>query len=108
MEPLDDQELNGLLKEWKAPQAPARLGRRVFARPVSRSRWLVRGTIRVPVPVGIAAVVILALWLFLRQSPPAPVVQAPPTGSTLADFRPVDQLEPTLVEKADETRQKSR
>ena len=111
MEPLDDQELNNLLKEWKAPGAPASLKRRVLPQPLSPWKspwqWLVKGSIRVPVPVGIAAIVVLALWFFLRQPAQPPVVQAPP-GSTLAGFRPVEQLEPTLVEKADDTQQQNK
>lgn len=103
MQPLDDQELNGLLKEWKAPLAPASLGRRVLPQPVSRWKWLITGSIRVPVPLGIAAVLLLVLWVVFRQTAPPPAVQTPP-GSTLADFQPVEQLEPSLVEVADEIR----
>jgi hypothetical protein len=102
MQPLDDEELNGLLKEWRAPMAPASLERRVLARPVSPWRWLVTGSIRIPVPLGIAAVVLLVLWVVFGQTAPPPAVQVP-NGSTLADFQPVEQLEPSLVEIADES-----
>lgn len=105
MEPLDDQELNGLLKEWTAPMAPESLRLRVLPRPVSRWKWLVTGSIRVPVPLGIAAVLLLVLWVVFRQAAPPPAVQAP-GGSTLADFQPVEQLEPSLVEIADESPQR--
>ena len=107
MEPLDDQELKSLLKEWKAPGAPSSLKSRVLPQSVSLWRWLATGSIRVPVPAGIAALVILGLWFFLSPPAPQPAVQAPLT-STLADFRPVEQLEPTLVEKTDATHQKDK
>jgi hypothetical protein len=97
MEPLDDKELKQILNKWEAPKAPARLTHRVLPQPMSWREWMFKGSIRVPVPVGVAAVVVLVLWiLFGRLAPtPAPIVQAP-TSSTLADFQPVDQLEPTI------------
>jgi quercetin dioxygenase-like cupin family protein len=57
---MDDQELNQLLREWTAPPAPPDL-RAPRAR-VSWLRWLVAGTIRVPVPAALAAVLMAAFW----------------------------------------------
>ena len=58
---MDDRELNRLLREWKAPDAPPHLRpRRAHG---SRLRWLVTGTIRVPVPVALAALLLVALWI---------------------------------------------
>ena len=58
---MDDRELNRLLREWKAPDAPPHLRpRRAHA---SWLRWLVTGTIRVPVPVALAALLLVALWI---------------------------------------------
>ena len=105
MEPLDDKELNGLLREWKAPDAPPSLQRRVLPRPRSRWRWFLTGSIRIPAPVGIAAIVILALWMAFGRPAPAPVVQAPRGASTLADFQPVEQLQPKVIERTDENGQ---
>lgn len=101
MEPLDDQELDSLFQEWKAPTAPASLERRVLPQPSSPWRWLVTGSIRVPVPLGIAAILLLVLWAVFRQPTPPPAGETL-HGSALADFRPVEQLEPNLVEIADE------
>jgi quercetin dioxygenase-like cupin family protein len=56
---MDDQELNRLLREWKAPDAPP--GLRPRRPPASPLRWLVAGTIRVPVPVAAAALLLFAL-----------------------------------------------
>ena len=96
MEPLDDNELNQLLREWDAPAAPANLRERIPLRPESRWRWLLTGSIRIPVPVGVAAVVALAIWLSVGRTPPTPVAQ-PASSITLADFQPVLQLEPRIV-----------
>ena len=96
MEPLDEQELRQLLQTWEAPAAPASLKDRVFPPRGSRWRWLLTGTIRVPVPVGLAAVVLAALWIYsglpARQPAPRPVPSV-----SLADFQPVNELEPRSV-----------
>jgi len=65
---MDDRELNRLLREWKAPDAPPGLRPRP-AQP-SWLRWLVGGTIRVPVPVAFAAVVLAALWIGSTRAEP--------------------------------------
>ena len=58
---MDDQELNRLLREWTAPDAPPDL--QPPRAPRSRLRWLITGTIRVPVPVALAALLVLAVWI---------------------------------------------
>jgi hypothetical protein len=102
MEPLDDHELNRLLREWRAPNAPSHL--RAPRRPAQAWwRWLVTGTIRIPVPVGLAAAVALVLaWIYTdgrTSSQPAiaqpPVIEQPVVS--LADFRPVDEVELRVV-----------
>jgi hypothetical protein len=95
MEPLNENELSELLRRWEAPVAPQSLEHRVLPRKASW-RWLFTGTIRIPVPVGIAAVVLLALWLYSGMPSREPVTPAP-TGVSLADFQPVRQLEPRIV-----------
>jgi hypothetical protein len=96
MEPLDEKELSPLLRQWEAPQAPHSLQWRVLPRPVSPWRWLLTGSIRIPVPVGVAAAVVFALWLLVGNTPPAPVAQ-PPASISLSDFQAVHQLEPTIL-----------
>ena len=103
MEPLDEKELSPLLRRWEAPNAPPSLERRVLPRRGSpwrwSWRWLLTGTIRVPVPVGIAAAVgLLGLWIYWPGAEHEPVAQ-PPASVTLADFQPVQQLEPTIVRR---------
>ena len=104
MEPLDEKELNALLRRWKAPDTPAGLGRRVLGHRGSWWRWLWSGTIRVPVPVlGAAFVVLLAVWIYSSASSPssdvgpAPPASGRPDPVSLADFQPVRQLEPRIV-----------
>jgi hypothetical protein len=104
MEPLDDKELNQLLRQWKAPDAPSTLERRIAPQPASPWRWLLTGSIRIPVPVGIVVVLMLVLWIMWGRSTVVPVVVQSPRG-TLADFQPVEQLQPTIVERNDENHQ---
>ena len=97
MEPLNEDELNRFLEQWRAPAAPASLADRVLPRGTRWWQWLYGGTIRVPVPVGLAILALLAAFLFFRTpvrvgSPPA----ARPTVS-LSDFQPVRQLEPRVI-----------
>ena len=95
MEPKDDPKLSELLKEWKLPDAPASLDARVLR---GRRNWLsflFTGSIRVPVPVGIA---IAALLLFmgtalLRQRVTAPAA----LPFSLVDFRPVDDPQVRVI-----------
>ena len=97
MEPLDENELNQLLRRWEAPPAPPTLRGRVFpAQKKSWWGWLLTGTVRVPVPLALAAAVLLALWIHYSR-PSSPVRVAQPSTVSLADFQPVRQLEPVLV-----------
>jgi hypothetical protein len=105
MEPFDDPELSALLREWKAPAAPPTLGARVLpARQSSRQtlwRWMLTGTVRIPVPAAAALLVLLALALYASRpaQPPAtepPVARQQPSTS-LADFRPVETVELRVV-----------
>jgi quercetin dioxygenase-like cupin family protein len=94
---MDEQELNRLLHEWKAPDAPPHL------RPprAQRSwwRWLVTGTIRVPVPVALAALLLVALWIpgrqfSMRPAPaPTPATSAPRPSGELARYALTGALE---------------
>ena len=96
MEPLDDDELNHLLRKWESPPAPPSLKQRLFPAQRSRLSWLLTGSIRIPVPALVAAAIVIALWIhYSRPAPPAHV--AAPGSVSLADFQPVRQLEPVLV-----------
>jgi quercetin dioxygenase-like cupin family protein len=71
---MDDQELNRLLREWRAPNAPPDL--RPPRAHTSRLRWLVSASIPVPVPVAVAAVLLVALWMAWPQLGPTPTQEA--------------------------------
>jgi hypothetical protein len=96
MEPLDENELNQLLRKWEGPPAPPALKQRVLATRRSKWRWLFTGSIRVPVPVLLALVLLVALWVHYSKPRVNPTVAKPATVS-LADFQPVRQLDPVLV-----------
>jgi hypothetical protein len=96
MEPLDENELNQLLRKWEAPPAPASLKDRVFPPRRPWFWWLLTGSIRIPVPAALAAALLAALWIHFSRPVERPRVSDPGSVS-LADFRPVRQLEPVLV-----------
>jgi hypothetical protein len=109
MEPLNENELNQLLRKWEAPAAPPTLTSRVLGKPgqsasaLARSlkerpwwRWLLTGTVRIPVPVAVAVAAVVVLWIYHSRPNPVPRVAQPATVS-LADFKPVRQLQPVVV-----------
>ena len=101
MEPTDDPKLSELLREWHAPGAPQSLDARVLG---PRKMWwsfLLTGSIRVPVPVGVAiAATLLAMAAALVRQPAAPVA----SPISLVDFRPVDDLNVRVIGGHYETR----
>jgi quercetin dioxygenase-like cupin family protein len=85
---MDDRELNRLLREWTAPGAPP--GLRPPRARRSALRWLVGGSIPVPVPAALAALLLAGLWIASPLTAPAPqpaprrsgeVARYPLTGS---------------------------
>lgn len=95
MESSDDRELRRMLREWEAPAAPPGLRSRVMRRRSSPWRWLLTGTIRLPVPVGVAAAVAAVAWLALGGAD-AELPGTRPATVSLGDFQPVAQLEPVV------------
>ena len=86
---MDDRELNQLLHEWRAPDAPPGLRPRV---PESWLRWLVTGTVRVPAPVALALPLLAASWIAITWPGPLSPPQAPvPVPATSAP-RPTGEL----------------
>ena len=103
--------LDALLREWKSREPAEELDRRIASayrsamRPsVWRRFWKTRVSIPAPVLVP-AALAILALFLWLRPHStvpvqgPVPAAVQPATRVTLADFQPVQQLEPHVVKE---------
>lgn len=91
---MNDQEMNEILREWKAPEAPPDLEEKVWARRRRLGwRWLLTGSIRIPVPAFVlAAIVLVALFFAVRR--PAPHVA---TQTGLAGFQPVKEFAPRIV-----------
>ena len=98
MEPLNDDELKGALREWKAPEAPASLERKLFPKQ-SGWRWLLSGTIRVPVPIGVAVLAVFGFLVYERRQP------TPVAGSvSIADFQPIENTVPEIVRSSYEAK----
>ena len=98
---MDDRELNRLLREWRAPDAPPDL------RPSARGywrRWLVTGTIHVPVPAAIAALLLVVLWIAAARATPTPAPEPSgqqTSGGELARYAlagPLEGFDAVLVE----------
>src|SRR5687768_7761127 len=90
---MDDRELNRLLREWTAPDAPPDLRpRRAQA---SWLRWLVTGTVRVPAPVALAALLLAAGWVAATRTEPevTPQTSAPRPSGELARYALTGPLE---------------
>ena len=90
MEPLDDRELGELLGTWQAPGAPAGM------HPPRRVRetvwqWLIHGSIRIPVPALLGAMVVVAaaVWWVAAERRPATV--------TFREFQPVKELKMRVI-----------
>jgi hypothetical protein len=95
MEPLNDKELNDLLRQWRAPQAPASLAGKVLPKRSWRS-WLLTGSIRIPVPVALVAAMAALVWVLIVNRPATPA----DVTVSLSDFQPVPQLEPRIIRSA--------
>jgi hypothetical protein len=96
MDPIDDPQLSRLLREWQAPNAPPGLDSRVLGPPAKWWRFLLTGSVRVPVPVMTAIALILVsmtVALIRRRPSPSPVSQQ----VNLADFQPVHDLNVRVI-----------
>lgn len=98
MEHENDPRLRELLKEWAVPGAPGHLDERVLRQAARGWRFWIHGSIRVPVPVGVAAVALLAVLAGLvlyRQPVPASAPEVP--SFNLADFRPAEVVNVRVI-----------
>jgi hypothetical protein len=91
----DDPKLSELLREWKVPGAPASLDARVLGPRKSWWHFLFTGSIRVPVPVGIAIAAMLLIMAGALLRRPAPAME--PSSLSLVDFRPVTDLNVRVI-----------
>jgi len=104
MEPLDDQELSTMLREWRVPEAPRRMRAKLFP---PRAVWWQRVwqvEIRIPLPVAICVVLLLAfgLWRSMapRQLAEVPTVRPQPAEMlTFRELTPVKELKPRIIRR---------
>jgi quercetin dioxygenase-like cupin family protein len=87
---MDDRELNQLLREWRAPDAPPDLRPRPAPEPWLR--WLLTGTVRVPVPVALAVPLLAVVWIAASRPGPIPARPVPPPPSETSAARPSGEL----------------
>jgi hypothetical protein len=97
MEPLNDHDLQSLLRTWKAPAAPEHL-----QPPLPRRRWyavLWATSVRIPVPV--LALILMAI-IALQVLPRRERAHIPPDALRevrLSDFEPVPEAHPVVVRR---------
>ena len=73
MEPLEDNELDAMLRTWETPPAPERMRTRFLAaKPPRRNIW--SASIRIPLPVAVLLLCALALGAWRWARPPEPRV----------------------------------
>jgi hypothetical protein len=95
MAPLSDLELDELLQAWEAPSPPTNLERSLRNR-LKRPwwKWLLTGSIRVPVPVTLAvaaALLVLIVLASVRNPARNPAVRDP------GGLQPVKRLEVRII-----------
>src|SRR5262249_59255621 len=94
MEPTDDPKLRKLLHEWEVEKAPCWLDERVLG---ERRPWwtsLLRGSVRVPIPIALACAVLL-VWMTAALVRPRP---ASPPGDS--EFQPVRDAQVRIIRSA--------
>lgn len=97
MEPLNDHELQSLLRTWKAPGAPEHLQPRVARRKWYAALWTT--SVRIPVPV--LALILMAI-IALQAFPLRERVRIPPEALReirISDFEPVPEVKPMVVRR---------
>jgi hypothetical protein len=96
MEPLNDNELQTVLRQWDPPAAPEHLERRIFGRRPKQPWyvWFLTGAIRVPVPAAAVLLVLLAALTYMTPRNPVPAREI-----RMSDFQPVSEMKPRIVKR---------
>ncbi len=96
----DDPKLSSLLREWQVPGAPASLEPRVLGRAPRQPWWkfLFTGSIRLPVPVGLAVAALVVVLAIFSTRPRSAATPAPaPNTINLKDFQPVEDAQVRIL-----------
>jgi len=95
MEPLNDEELSRILRQWQAPATPSSLEAKVLGALPKQPwwRWLLTGSVRIPVPAAIV-VAILTVWML---SQPSRTAKQSSEEVNFANFQPVKELKPRII-----------
>ena len=89
MEPEDDPQLRGLLREWKVENAPESLNERVLGARRHWWNWAIKGSVLVPAPVAVVFLaVFLAMGVYLVLARTAPPTSTTAPAFNLVDFQP--------------------
>jgi hypothetical protein len=105
MEPLNDDEMRDLLRQWEVPPAPPHLEARIFGRPREPwFRWLLTGSVRVPVPALLLLVAVLSALTYLLPRERQAASPAYMQEVSFSDFQPVAELKPRIVGRTYESR----
>jgi len=91
---LDDRELDAVLAEWRVPEAPERMRQAIFPPEGSWWRRLWSASIRVPLPVAVGLALLLALAVWQPWRVPARRTELPAVAQDAHELRPVAVLRP--------------
>jgi hypothetical protein len=99
MEHNDDPKLSELVHEWQISGAPPSLDARISKLRRSWWRTVLTGSIRVPIPVGVAvtAALLVMAGALVRQRTEGPTAPAPVPSISLIEFRPVADLNVRVI-----------
>lgn len=96
MQPLNNNDLNKLLAQWKVPRAPASLEARLHtAEETCWWEWMLRGRIQIPVPVGGLVLAALLVWGMLSFRPADGTNME--AGPAFSNFQLVSDVEPRII-----------
>ncbi len=96
MQPLNNNDLNKLLAQWKVPRAPASLEARLHtAEETCWWEWMLRGRIQIPVPVGGLVLAALLVWGMLSFRPADGTNME--KGPAFSNFQLVSDVEPRII-----------
>lgn len=93
---LTDQELDRLLAAWKTPIPTASMRAATFRKPAPLWRRMWTASIRIPIPLAAALILLAALgWWWAMRVPHVPAASRRVNGRML--LQPVAELRPRII-----------